>query len=80
MNRNLDKLYLNENKTQKRTLYMLACYQTKIGGSLKLVVANFCGVRAVFFSQFRMDFILNNSSALNLIKDHVNHIKLTLIC
>lgn len=49
MNRNLDKLYLNENKTQKRTLYMLACYQTKIGGSLKLVVANFCGVRAVFF-------------------------------
>lgn len=54
MNRNLDKLYLNENITQKRTLYMLACYQTKIGGSLKLVVANFLwGTCSLFFSVSR---------------------------
>lgn len=66
----------------RRELYtiMLACYQTKIGGSLKLVVANFCGVRAVFFFHSFAWTLLNNSSALNLIKDHVNHIKLTLIC
>lgn len=37
------------------------------------------GTCSLFFHSFAWT-LLNHSSALNLIKDHVNHIKLTLIC
>lgn len=61
-------------KKKKKGLYI---QYPKTVESFKLVVANFCRALS-FFHSFMWTKLINNS-AWSLIKDYVNHIKLTVI-
>lgn len=74
---------------EENFIHLQACYQVKkkkkglyiqypkTVESFKLVVANFCRALS-FFHSFMWTTLINNS-AWSLIKDYVNHIKLTVI-